>query len=58
MTEKEIFLNMIHRVIDGVMENEKNFYREEDDNTIVVINSYGEETNFQFDEEGFLVDYD
>lgn len=58
MTEKEIFLNMIHRVVSEIMENEKNFYREEDNNTIVVINSCGEETNFQFDEDGFLIDYD
>ena len=59
MTEKEIFLNMIHRVLTENVPKEdlKEFYYE-DDNNVVIINRNLEETIFYFDESGSLSFYE
>lgn len=59
MTEKEIFHNMIHRVLTEKVANEdlRNYY-DEDDNSITIINASLEETIFYFDENGTLTFYE
>ncbi len=59
MTEKEVFLNMIHRVSaeNSIKEDLKNFYYE-DNNNVVIINGNFEETVFYFDENGSLSFYE
>lgn len=58
MTEKEIFLNMIHRVVteNAPKEDLKDFYYE-DGNNIIIINSLLEKTTFYFDKNGSLSFY-
>lgn len=55
MTEKEIFHNMIRRVLtEKVADEESRNYYDEDDNSITIINANLEATTFYFDENGAL----
>lgn len=57
MTEKEMFLNIIKRVLDNhhIDEEEtKEFFHSETENTITLVNDSLKEINFEFDEEGFI----
>lgn len=55
MTEREIFLNMIRRVVDTVSTgNFENFFHEEDNGDITIFNEDCVETTFEFDENGSL----
>lgn len=56
MTEKEIFLNMLKRVV-GFEEHQENFFHIEGSNSIVIFNENSEKTTFRFDNEGNLVWY-
>lgn len=56
MTEREIFLNMIRRVVETVSTEKdfKNFFREEGDGNITIFNGNCVETTFEFDKNGSL----
>ena len=60
MTEKEAFLNMIHRVLaeKEVAGEELDNYCYENDNCVTIINANLEETFFYFDENGTLIFYE
>lgn len=59
MTEKEIFLNMIRRVLaeNASGEELENFYHEDGD-SVTIINSDLKETIFYFDKNGCLSFYE
>ena len=59
MTEKEIFLNMIRRVLtEKAVDEDLRKYYYEDNNNVTVINANLEETIFYFDENGALIFYE
>lgn len=57
MTEKEVFLSMVHRVAEEKAEDLKNWYYEDGD-SVTIINANYEETTFYFDKNGALTFYD
>lgn len=58
MTEKEIFLSMIRRVLAGLPDEDKDNYYRENDYSVIIINANLEETTFYFDENGDLAFYE
>lgn len=60
MTEKEVFLNMLHRVVaeKAAGEEVSNYYCENDNNSVTILNASLEETFFYFDENGTLIFYE
>jgi hypothetical protein len=58
MTEKEVFINMIHRVVAGAGRELSDYYCENDDNSVTIINASLEKTLFYFDENGALIFYE
>lgn len=58
MTEKEVFLNMIHRAVAEAGRESSYYYCENDNNSVTIINASLEKTLFYFDENGALVFYE